>query len=344
MNRRVFLTGAFSVACGRGLPRLNVYNWSDYVAPDTVSNFEHEFGVNVRYGTYEGNQEMIAKVMSGNSGWDVVFPSADMIQPMREMGLLQPLNHAWLPNLDSLDRAFQTPPWDQELRWSVPYMHGTTGVVYQKSLAAAPEAWADMWSERLRGKITMLDDPQEVIGICLKKIGFSVNSGDPQELRAAQAQAVAQKPLLRAYLNAEVRDQLVAGDVTAAQAWAVTAGQAIAAAPDKLAFSLPKEGFRGTRTPWRSCAKAAGVNWRTASLTTCFARWWPPRSFVRRRPRPRTRLPGIFCPRNCGRIPFYTRRRKFWRGVSGSNQSRLRRNAYGIVCGPKSKAPKDTNC
>lgn len=243
MNRRVFLLAAGAAACSRGGPRLNVYNWSDYVAPDTVSNFEHEFGVNVRYGTYESNQEMIAKVMSGNSGWDVVFPSADMIQPMREMSLLQPLNHALLPNLDSLDPAFQTPPWDHELQWSVPYMHGTTGIVYQKSLAPMPRAWADLWSERLRGKITMLDDPQEVLGVCLKKIGFSVNSGDPKELRSAQAQAVAQKPLLRAYLNAEVRDQLVAGDVTAAQAWAVTAGQAIAAAPDKLAFSLPTEGF-----------------------------------------------------------------------------------------------------
>jgi spermidine/putrescine transport system substrate-binding protein len=242
MNRRVFLLAAGAAACHRG-PRLNVYNWSDYVAPDTVSNFEHESGVNVRYGTYESNQEMIAKVMSGNSGWDLVFPSADMIHPLREMGLLQPLNHAWLPNLDSLDQAFQTPPWDRELQWSVPYMHGTTGIVYQKKLAKAPQAWADLWDERLRGKITMLDDPQEVLGACLKKIGFSVNSGDPRQLRAAQTQAVAQKPLLRAYLNAEVRDQLVAGDVSAAQAWAVTAGQAIAAALDKLAFALPAEGF-----------------------------------------------------------------------------------------------------
>jgi spermidine/putrescine transport system substrate-binding protein len=89
----------------------------------------------------------------------------------------------------------------------------------------------------------MLDDQPEVLGACLKKLGRSLNSGDPGELMAARAEAIAQKPLLRAYLNAEVRDQAAAGDLLAAQAWAVTAAQAIAAAPGKLAFALPTEGF-----------------------------------------------------------------------------------------------------
>jgi spermidine/putrescine transport system substrate-binding protein len=95
----------------------------------------------------------------------------------------------------------------------------------------------------LRGKITMLDDPPEVFAACLKRLGDSINSAAPDQLRRAAQEATAQKPLLRAYLNAEVRDQVIAGDVAAAQAWAVTAGQAIAAAPTKLAYSLPEEGF-----------------------------------------------------------------------------------------------------
>jgi spermidine/putrescine transport system substrate-binding protein len=240
MKRRVFLLGGLA-ACRRARPRLNVYNWSDYVAPDTVANFEREFGVSVRYGTYEGNQEMIAKVISGNSGWDVVFPSADFVGPMRAMGLLLPLRHEWLTNLDALDPSFQKPPWDPKLEWSVPYMWGSTGIVFQKSLAV--RAWSDLWDARLAGKITMLDDPPEVFGACLKRLGHSINSSVESELRGAQREAIAQKKLLRAYLNAEVRDQMVAGDVAAAQAWAVTAGQAIAAAPTKLGFVLPEEGF-----------------------------------------------------------------------------------------------------
>jgi spermidine/putrescine transport system substrate-binding protein len=243
MNRRTFLIGATTaLACDRG-PRLNVFNWSDYVAPDTVPNFEREFGLRVRYGTYESIPEMLAKIMSGNSGWDVIFPSAEYIKPMRDMGLLARLRHDWLPNLSHLDPQFQRPPWDPGLDWSVPYMHGATGVVFQQSLGWTPRAWSDLWDPRLAGKLTMLDDPPEVFAACLKTLGYSLNSADPAELRAAQQRAIAQKPLVRAYLNAEVRDQLVAGDVAAAQAWAVTAAQAIAAAPEKLAFAFPMEGF-----------------------------------------------------------------------------------------------------
>ena len=103
MKRRIFLLGAFAsctAACRRDRrPRLNVFNWSAYVAPDTISNFEKEFGANVRYVTYESNEEMLAKVLTGNSGWDVVFPTHNRLQPMREYGLLEPLRHEWLPGL-----------------------------------------------------------------------------------------------------------------------------------------------------------------------------------------------------------------------------------------------------
>jgi spermidine/putrescine transport system substrate-binding protein len=231
-----------AAACSRR-PRLNVYNWSDYVAPDTIANFENESGIEVRYGTYESIPEMLAKVMGGNSGWDVVFPSAEYIQPMLEMGLLAPLRSERLPHLNALDASFRNPPWDPELRWSVPYMWGVTGIVYQTNLNPAPESWRDLWNGRLAGRITMLDDPPEVLGACLKMLGYSLNSGNPAELAQAQREAIAQKRLVRAYLNAEARDQLVAGDVAAAQAWAVTAAQAIQAAPGKLAFMFPREGF-----------------------------------------------------------------------------------------------------
>ncbi len=248
MNRRVFFMGVAGAAgCSRSVPRLNVYNWSDYVAPETIPNFEREFGVRVRYGTYESTQEMLAKVMAGNSGWDVVFPSEEFVPPMIAMELFEPLRHERLPNLVALDPQFQRPPWDPELRYSVPYMHGTTGIVYQRDIVreivTEPRGWADLWDPRLRGKITMLDDDGEVFSACLKKAGYSVNSRVPDELRTAAREAIAQKPLLRAYLNAEVRDQLVAGDVAAAQAWAVTAGQAMAAAGGRLAFAFPAEGF-----------------------------------------------------------------------------------------------------
>lgn len=243
MRRRDFVVALPGLAaCRPGRPRLNVFNWSDYVAPETVPAFEAEFGVRVRYGTYESGEEMLAKVFSGNSGWDVVFPSNSLVEPMREQGLLAPLRHAWLPNLDNLEETFRRPPWDPNLDWCVPYMWGGTGIACRREVTPPPAGWASLWEERWRGRMTMLDDPAEVLGACLKKLGWSVNSTDPAELRRAGEEARLQKPLLRAYVNAEVRDQLVAGDVLAAQLWATTSLQAMEETAE-LAFVWPAEGF-----------------------------------------------------------------------------------------------------
>jgi spermidine/putrescine transport system substrate-binding protein len=245
MKRRTFLLSLPGLAaCRRDRwPRLNVYNWSAYVAPETIPNFEAEFGVRVRYATYESNEEMLAKVLTGNSGWDVVFPTYNRLQPMREYGLLAPLKHAWLPGLANLDARFRSPAWDPGLAWGVPYMWYGTGIVYNRKLQPAPARWADLWSPRLKNRLTMLDDPEDMLGACLKKLGYSFSSTEPAQLRAAEREAMTQKPLLRAYLNAEVRDQLVSGDVLAAQLWSTTAQQAIDGAPGELAFAFPAEGF-----------------------------------------------------------------------------------------------------
>lgn len=246
MNRRIFLVGGASAAlagCMRDKrPRLNVYNWSDYVAPDTISNFEKEFGVRVRYATYESNEEMLAKVITGNSGWDIVFPTYNRVQPMREYNLLQPLRHEWLSGLNNLGTRFRAPAWDPALQWSMPYMWFSTGIVYNRQLRPGLTAWADLWNPRLKNRLTMLDDPEDMIGACLKKLRLPFSSTDPGQLRQAEEEALKQKPLLRAYLNAEVRDQLVSGDVLAAQLWSTTAQQAIDAAPN-LSFVYPAEGF-----------------------------------------------------------------------------------------------------
>jgi spermidine/putrescine transport system substrate-binding protein len=244
MKRRTFFLGLGGLAgcTSNSRPRLNVYNWSAYIAPETVPQFEAEFGVRVRYVTYESNEEMLAKVLSGNSGWDVVFPTHTRLLPMQEQGLLAPLDHALLPGLENLDARFHSPAWDPGLSWCVPYMWNGTGIIYQQKNVPAPTRWADLWSSHLKGRLTMLDDPEDMLGACLKKIGCSFSATDPTQLRAAEREAIAQKPLLRAYLNAEVRDQLVSGDVLAAQLWSTTAQQAIDAAPN-LAFAYPDEGF-----------------------------------------------------------------------------------------------------
>ncbi len=244
MKRRAFtLSLAGLTACApSNARRLNVFNWSSYVAPETIPNFENRYGVRVRYSIYESNEEMLARVFSGNSGWDVVFPTHYIVPPMREQNLLAPLDHSKLPNLKHLDPAFRQPVSDPRLEHSAPYMWNATGILYNKKVTPAPTRWSDLWLPHWKGHLTMLDDPAEVFAAALRKLGFSLNSRDPEELHAAQREAVAQKSLLRAYLNTEVRDQAVAGDILGAQIWSTTAQQAIDANPN-LAFVYPTDGF-----------------------------------------------------------------------------------------------------
>ncbi len=244
MTRRTLLAAAAAtVSCARDRrPRLNVYNWSTYIDPGMLTRFESERGVRLLYGTYESNEEMLAKVIGGNSGWDVVFPTHSRLAPMARNGLLASLDHARLPALRNLDARFRSPAWDPGLRWGVPYMWNGTGIVYNGAQTPAPQSWAGLWNPNLRGRMTMLDDPEDAIGACLLKLGYPFGSVDERQLQQAKAAAIAQKQLLRAYLNADVRDQLVSGDVIEAQLWSTTAAQAIQGNA-KLGFAYPEEGY-----------------------------------------------------------------------------------------------------
>jgi len=188
MNRRAFLAAGLAGACTRDRrPRLNVYNWSTYIDPVMLARFERERGVRLRYGTYESNEEMLAKIMTGNSGWDVVFPTHSRLAPMARAGLIANLDHARLPSLRNLHARFQRPAWDPDLRWGVPYMWNATGVAYNRAQTPEPRGWAGLWSPALRGRLTMLDDPEDVIGACLQKLRYPFGSIDARQLAAAKA-------------------------------------------------------------------------------------------------------------------------------------------------------------
>ena len=247
MRRRYFLLTAASAltACtSRTRPRLNVYNWSAYIDPAQIARFEKERGVRVRYGVYESNEEMLARGLTGNSGWDIVFPTHSRLEPMARNGLIAELDHQKTPLLVNLDERFRKPAWDPGLRWGVPYMWNGTGIAWNKAQVAEPQSWDTLWDPKLRGRLTMLDDVEDAIGVCLLKLGLSFHSTDEHELQAAKQEAIRQKQLLRAYINAEVRDQLVAGDVLAAQLWSTTTAQAMHASPvTPVAFTYPPQGF-----------------------------------------------------------------------------------------------------
>lgn len=221
---------------------LHIYNWSDYIATDTIENFEREFGVRVTYDTFESNEEMIAKLVGGGGGYDIIAPSSYLVPVLAEGGLLQPLDKAVLSNWGNLLAYFVDGSADAGGRYSLPYQWGFTCIASRPDLiATVPASWSVFADGGLRGRMTMLDDGREVLGAMLRWRGHSLNSVNRAELDAARNDAIAVRANLRAYVSGAVKGQLISGDVAVAQMWSSDARMAQREEP-RIALEIPAEG------------------------------------------------------------------------------------------------------
>jgi spermidine/putrescine transport system substrate-binding protein len=222
--------------------QLRVFNWSDYIAAETISRFEQEFGVRVTYDTYESNEEMVAKLVAGGDDYDIVSPTGYLVPVLVQGGMLQPLDHAVLDRWGNLLPLFVDATADPGGRYAMPYQWGTTGIAFRRDLVAhPPSSWSVFNDATLRGKLTMLDDGREVLGAMLRWRGRSVNTIDRAQLLAARQDALMVKPNLRAYLSATVKGQLISGDIAVAQLWSGDTRQAQVESP-AIEFTVPLEG------------------------------------------------------------------------------------------------------
>jgi spermidine/putrescine transport system substrate-binding protein len=221
---------------------LALYIWSDYLADHTIPDFEREFGVKVTVDTYESNEELAAKLETGATGYDLVVPTSYLFAGFLAHDLIAPVDRGFLRNWGNVAPLFLDPPWDPGNAHSVPWQWGTTGIAYRKDLVpAVPSSWKVFLDPALRGKLTMLDDPRDVIGAFLRLRGHSVNSVEAAELGLARADAIRAKQNLKAFVNAPVKAQLIAGDVWIAQLWSGDAAQAMAENPN-IGYLVPTEG------------------------------------------------------------------------------------------------------
>jgi len=222
--------------------QLRIFNWSDYIAADTIARFERESGVAVTYDTYESNEEMVAKLVAGGDGYDIVSPTGYLVPVLVQGGMLQPLDHGVLDRWGNLLPLFVNASADPGGRYAMPYQWGTTGIAFRRDLVSRPpSSWAVFADAALRDKLTMLDDGREVLGAMLRWRGHSVNTVDRAELFAARRDALSIKPNLRAYLSATVKGQLISGDISVAQLWSGDTRQAQVENP-AIEFTIPAEG------------------------------------------------------------------------------------------------------
>jgi len=172
----------------RNRNRLYIYNWTYYTPDSVIEKFEKENNVQVIYDEFASNEDMYAKLKSGGSGYDIVFPTGDYVSIMIQQGMLEKIDRSKIPNLKNIDPSvLQKALYDPNMDYSVPYYMGAAGIIV--NTARVPnyeESWSIFSRSDLRGRMTMLDDMREVMGDALAHLGFSVNSKNPAEIEAAR--------------------------------------------------------------------------------------------------------------------------------------------------------------
>ncbi len=234
---------------------LAVYNWEEYIHPDTIPNFEEEFGVKVIFDTYPGNEHLLAKLQAGGARYDVVFPTHNFVPIHIGQGLLEPLDLENIPDLNNSMSRFLDTSIDPGNKYSVPYLWGMTALAHNTKYTKGDpniDSWALMFEsgpERYSGKLAFTDEREEVIATALAYLGYSVNSRNKKDLLEAGEVLIKTKPHVKAfYPGADETKALITEDVIVGHEWN---GEVVKASRKNPAVEwlLPKEGG----TAWFDC-------------------------------------------------------------------------------------------
>jgi len=239
---------------------VNVYNWSDYIAPGVLDEFTKETGVKVNYEVMDSNELLETKLVAGRTGYDVVVPSASFLARQIKAGIYQPLDKSRLPNLKNLDPDItrRLEVFDPGNKYAVNYMWGTSGVAYNEEAvnAAMPNAPVDsfamFWDPKVISKfakcgVSVLDAPSEVIGTVLIYLGKDANSEKPEDLAAAEKVLMSVRPYIRNIDSAPYIEKLAGGEICLALGWSGDVLQARSRAEESkkafhIKYNIPKEG------------------------------------------------------------------------------------------------------
>lgn len=235
----ILATGCSS---GGDKPTLNVYNWGDYIDEDVLKQFEDETGIHIVYDTYDRNEDMYIKLKTGGTPYDVCVPSDYMIEKMIKEDMLAEIDMNNVPNYKNIMDRFKGLPFDPDNKYSVPYLWGTIGIIYNTQEVHTPmDSWSVLWDPQYSGKILMMDSPRDAFMVAEKKLGISMNSAEAADIEKAKVELTAQKPMVLAYVNDSVKDMMINEEAAIAVAWS---GEAIYMMEnnENLAYSVPKEG------------------------------------------------------------------------------------------------------
>lgn len=211
----------FSSAVFAGDQKLYFYNWSEYIPDQVLTDFTKETGIKVIYSTYESNESMYAKLKTQGSGYDLVVPSTYFVSKMRKEGMLREIDHSKLKHFADLDPNYLNKPFDPDNRYSIPYIWGATGIGVNTDMLDKSEvkSWGDLWDKKWKGQLMMMDDAREVFHIALSKLGYSPNSTNPDEIKAAYQQLKQLMPNVLVFNSDFPANPYMAGEVSLGMLW-----------------------------------------------------------------------------------------------------------------------------
>lgn len=256
---RSLLAAALALAAGAAFGAsqdvLRMFNWNNYMTDDAVTRFEALCNCRLAQDYYSDNEEMLAKLAAGATGYDLIVPTGNAVEALIKSGQLRPIDKSKIPNLKNIKPQYLNTWFDPGNRYSVPYAYSLTIIGYNvekmRALGLPTDTWAVIFEprylEKVKGKVTVLDSQRELFAAALKYLGYSVNESSEEKLKRARDLILRAKPYWAAFNAASYFKELTVGniwlvqgysnDLYTAQQDAMKAGRAFT-----IAYSTPKEG------------------------------------------------------------------------------------------------------
>jgi spermidine/putrescine transport system substrate-binding protein len=243
-----------------------MYNWSDYTSPKNIDAFKAKFGVEkFQYDTYANNEELLAKLQAGASGYDIAAPTAEYVPAMVDGGYIQKLDWSRIPNQKYIDPAFKGLPWDPKDEYQLPKDFGTTGILYRSKIVKEPlTSWQnfyDLATGKYSGKVVLVDSMGDVMAMPLKMLGKSLNSVEKADLDAARDILLKLAPHVLALDSDTYQDKLASEECVLCLGWTgpIVELRANDATKD-IAYVVPSEGTLFWLDTWVMIADAPNPN------------------------------------------------------------------------------------
>ena len=240
----IVIIAALFVGCSKNSKEeINFLNYGENIDQETVKEFEKQYGIKVNIETFDDMETMYQKISSGGFKYDVILVSDALMPRMIDQKLIQEINKDNIPNISQMDEEYLDLEIDPGNKYSVPYMFGTVGLIYNKDVVKEKvDSWDILWNEKYKNKIFMFDTYRDTIGATLKKLGYSLNSTDPKEIEEAKELLLSQRKLVDPIYGVDNGTEMIpAGESDINMIWSGE-GLNLQDENPNLVYVVPKEG------------------------------------------------------------------------------------------------------